>query len=168
MIYPTYESGQPLVVSLNSAAISRLPSMCERIARALSAKGISVISKDIHLVGDAKRLSRDYEQKRLDCEVLIVQNPHCVLAAAQSSSKGSLWQASSFVPHVSYLLDYTDELYDKLEARKKILPTALCTLSKRAIGTSAHYSKLIAKDVDEVFVCGQIVQHLLDFLIQSK
>lgn len=149
-----------LVVLISSAVLLRLPSICERIARALRAKGKKVLVLDGYHIEDTKAFEFDYKNNRIKADVVILQNSFYVFNALYAGGS-SRWHTNSVRPHLSYLLHYSDALYDKWQGKGKIDPMAMADLHKLAFGTLNHRAKAIDRSEDEIFVCGQIIKDIM-------
>lgn len=152
-----------LVVLISSAVLLRLPSICERIARALRAKGKKVLVLDGYHIEDTKTFEFDYKNNCIKADVVILQNSFYVFNALYAGSN-SRWHANSVRPHLSYLLHYSDALYDKWQGKGKIDPMAMADLPKLAFGTLNHTTKMVEYSDDEIFVCGQIVKDVMNWV----
>lgn len=150
-----------LVVLISSAVLLRLPSVCERIARALRNKGKKVLVLDGYHIDDVKTFEFDYKNNRIKADVVILQNSFYVLNALYTNGN-SRWHANSVRPHLSYFLHHSDALYGKWQRTGKIDPVAMAGLPKIAFGTLNHTTKMIEYSDDEIFVCGQIVKDVMN------
>lgn len=151
---------QPFVVALNTATTARLPSMCDRIARALNKRGLSVQVIDTSSLPDCKDFEFKYKQGLVKSQVIILQGSFYIVSGAKNGGK-SLFSAKSVRPQLSFLLDYETSLHKGWESKKVLHPDDLLALPKRAFGTDNHCRFFIEQDIDEVYACGRIVDVVL-------
>lgn len=154
-------SNRPLIVMINTATVSRLPSMCDRIARGLKKYGLSVKVVDTLGLTDCKNFEFAYKQGQFKCQVVILQGSFYVACSAKSRANGSLFYAKSVRPQLSFLLDYEEELHEAWKKRGDLHPAAFIALPKQVFGTVYHYRMFIEKDSDELYACGRIVDVVL-------
>lgn len=148
---------QPLVVMLNTATATRLPSMCDRIARGLTNRGLSVQVFDTASLPDCKDFEFKYKQGLIKSQVVILQGSFYVVSGAKNRANGSLFYAKSVRPQLSFLLDYKESLHSDWQRTGVLQPDDLTALPIKAFGTDNHYPLEIEQDFDEVYACGWIV-----------
>lgn len=148
---------QPLVVMINTATATRLPSMCDRIARGLKKYCLSVQVLDTASLPDCKDFEFKYKQGLIKSQVVILQGSSYVVGCAKSVNKNSFFNAKSVRPHLSFLLHYDNALHADWQKTAILSPDDFTALPIRAFGTDNHYTLQIEKDVDEVYACGHIV-----------
>lgn len=149
---------RPLIVMLNTATVSRLASMCDRIARGLRSRGLSVQVFDTLGFANRKEFEFGYKEGKIKSRVVILQGSWYVASGAINKANGSLFNAKSVRPNVSFLLDYDADLHEQWQKTGGLAQDDLVALPRRAFGTENHYQLLIKQDKDELFACGQIIK----------
>lgn len=167
MTCPAYNQQQPFIVAVNTATVSRLASMCDRIARGLKKYGLSVKVVDTLGLTDCKNFEFTYRQGQFKCQVVILQGSFYVASGAKNRANGSMFNAKSVRPQLSFLLDYKESLHNNWQKKEILHPDDLTALPKRAFGTDNHYRLFIEQDIDEVYACGRIVDVVLGILGQG-
>lgn len=153
---------QPLVVMINTATATRLPSMCDRIARGLKNRGLSVQVFDTASLPDCKDFEFKYKQGLIKSQVVILQGLFYVIGCAKSVNKSSsFFNSKSVRPHLSFLLHYDNALHADWQKAAILNPDDFTALPIKAFGTDNHYPLEIEKDFDEVYACGRIVNVVL-------
>lgn len=152
---------RPLIVMLNTATVSRLTSMCERIKRGLTKYGLSVSVADGLSLADCKDFEFGYKQGQFKCQVVILQGSFYVASGAKNRANGSMFNAKSVRPQLSFLLDYKESLHSDWQRTGVLQPDDLTALPRRAFGTDNHHRLFIERDIDEVYACGRIVDVVL-------
>lgn len=148
---------RPFVVMINTATVSRLPSMCERVRRALESRGLSVSVADALSLTECKDFEFKYKQGLIKSQVVILKGSFYVASSAKNRANGSMFYAKSVRPELSFLLDYKESLHSDWQRTGVLQPDDLTALPKRAFGTDNHYRLFIEQDIDEVYACGRIV-----------
>lgn len=152
---------RPLIVMLNTATVSRLTSMCDRIARGLKKYGLSVSVADGLSLADCKDFEFGYKQGQFKCQVVILQGSFYVASGAKNRANGSMFNVKSVRPQLSFLLDYKESLHKSWQRTGMLQPDDLNALPRRAFGTDNHHRLFIERDIDEVYACGRIVDVVL-------
>lgn len=152
---------RPFVVMINTATVSRLASMCDRIARGLRSRGLSVQVFDTLGLTERKEFEYAYKNGQIKSQVVILQGSFYVVNGAKNRANGSLFTTKSVRPQLSFLLDYKESLHNDWKKSGDLLPDDFLALPKRAFGTDNHYQLLIKQDKDEIYACGQIVESIL-------
>lgn len=156
------------IIMLHSATKWRLPSIAERVAYTLNKKGVSTQVWACKDKRTTKEFDHNYKCGAIKSDVVIVCGSAHITGAIRYHVQGSLFGTSGVRPHVSFLLNYDDDLHDKLMQVHGVKrchdPIDYLELSVRVFGTPNHHTITIVSEQDEIWASGRILDSVLGVL----
>lgn len=151
---------KPLIILLVTATESRLDSIAARASYALMRAGAVCTTVDCSTLDKVKDFFKHYKNNGFrGIDFIFLKQSFYVDMAVRKKANGSLWTNDAVLPDLSFLVEYSDWLHDKFMPSKSYRPPEnyYSNLPARAFGAHEHHVARVEKDMDEIFVSGQIL-----------